>query len=433
MTVTSGFYNSVDGDRKYNAEDFSRFFDGILTDGVLPGVGTEFTVTASGANALVGTGRAWFNKTWTYNDATETMPIPTASTTNPRIDAIVLTVDTRPEVRMNLIEWVVGTPSTSPVEPTLTNPTGRYQYVLATVYRAANSTSIVAGNITKKVGTNKCPMATSALATEQIWDNLSHKRSIVRGQSLGTTFTTAQRNAIKDGSFDGLFLGDYWTFNNTIWRIVDFDYWYDKNRFGPLAPGQNHPPGTVTRIKQHHVVIVPDTVRNFQSNYRPFTSARSAANCGHWNSDNYKAKMLAIENVARGFFGPSTAGLVSREYKWTEKYHGVRNAMLGVPKTTFLSPINEQQLYGNRNFELPMSKNDVVQFALYRHDQRNIWMGQKQGLITTYPPFWTGGVYAIDLWACVHDWVGASADDPVSIADGETHEVRPCFGITGLN
>ena len=55
MAVTSGFFNSVDGDRKYRAEDFAAIFDGIVEDGIYKGVGTNFAATATGGlNVSVG-------------------------------------------------------------------------------------------------------------------------------------------------------------------------------------------------------------------------------------------------------------------------------------------------------------------------------------------------------------------------------------------
>ena len=46
MAVTSGFFNSLYGDRKYNAEQFSAMFDNLITDGVFSNVGNAFQVTA---------------------------------------------------------------------------------------------------------------------------------------------------------------------------------------------------------------------------------------------------------------------------------------------------------------------------------------------------------------------------------------------------
>ena len=70
MAFSYGFYNSLNGDRKYDSEDLSRMFDGIIYDGVIGAVGDTFAVKAGTGNTVnVSSGRAWFNHTWTYNDA----------------------------------------------------------------------------------------------------------------------------------------------------------------------------------------------------------------------------------------------------------------------------------------------------------------------------------------------------------------------------
>lgn len=71
------------------------------------------------------------------------------------------------------------------------------------------------------------------------------RRMIFRGKNLGGAVTAAQKAAIRDGSFKGLFLGDYWVINNVTWRIADFDYWVNCGDTG---------------VPPHHLVIVPDTV-----------------------------------------------------------------------------------------------------------------------------------------------------------------------------
>lgn len=70
MSVTFGFYNSKEGDRRYDAIQMSSIFDGIIQDGILQHVGTAMVVKESEAMIInVGVGRAWFNHTWTLNDA----------------------------------------------------------------------------------------------------------------------------------------------------------------------------------------------------------------------------------------------------------------------------------------------------------------------------------------------------------------------------
>ena len=91
MAVTSGFFNDQGGDRKYTAEQFTSLFDGIINDGVFPSYHDALHVTAgSGMQVVVGTGRAWFDHTWTENSTALVLEISAASSTQNRIDAVVL-------------------------------------------------------------------------------------------------------------------------------------------------------------------------------------------------------------------------------------------------------------------------------------------------------------------------------------------------------
>lgn len=153
MTLTYGFYNSVSNDRQYDALQLSRIFDGIITDGVYAAIGNYLTVSAAGGMQVnVGTGRAWFNHTWSYNDAPVGITVPTAHATLNRIDVVYLEVNEDIAVRANKFDIVSGTPATTPVAPTLTNTTTVHQYPLAHIYVGANVSSILQGNITNKVG-----------------------------------------------------------------------------------------------------------------------------------------------------------------------------------------------------------------------------------------------------------------------------------------
>lgn len=166
MTVTYGFYNSVSNDRQYDAIEMSRLFDGIILDGVYAALGDYFLVTESAVPAMsvvVGTGRAWFNHTWTYNDADITLTVSTADALLPRIDVVYLEVNEDAGVRANKIDILDGTPASSPVAPTLTNTTTVHQYPLAHIYVAAAVTSIIQANITNKIGTTATPFVTCPL------------------------------------------------------------------------------------------------------------------------------------------------------------------------------------------------------------------------------------------------------------------------------
>jgi len=167
--LTYGFYNSIGNDRRYNAEQMSSLFDGIINDGVFMSIGAKLIVSAAtGMNIIVGSGRAWFNRTWTNNDAELVLMVSLSEVVLNRIDAVVLEVNSDSSVRINTIKLVKGTPSSFPVAPILINTEFVHQYALANIYVGAGVTSILAANITNKVGTGSCPFITGILDTVDI-------------------------------------------------------------------------------------------------------------------------------------------------------------------------------------------------------------------------------------------------------------------------
>ena len=164
MAFSYGFYNSLNGDRKYDSEDLSRMFDGIIYDGVIGAVGDTFAVKAGTGNTVnVSSGRAWFNHTWTYNDAPMPISCGSAAVLLDRYDAIVLEVNAASDVRKNSIKVVAGTEASNPVKPTMENTEFVHQYPLAYILRKAGSSSISQSQIENAVGTEACPICTGVL------------------------------------------------------------------------------------------------------------------------------------------------------------------------------------------------------------------------------------------------------------------------------
>jgi hypothetical protein len=161
MAITYGFYNSVAGDRVYDALQVSQMFNGVLTDGVFKLVGNKFQVIQNaGMNIFVRSGKAWFNNTWTFNDGDIALTVSDADLVLPRIDTVVLEVDSSLSIRANTIKMVEGTPHGTPVPPTLVNTLEVNQYPLAYIMVGVGVTSIVNDNITQVVGTVDCPFIT---------------------------------------------------------------------------------------------------------------------------------------------------------------------------------------------------------------------------------------------------------------------------------
>ena len=169
MALTSGFFNSKNHDRLYDATQISTLFEGLINDGVYQGVGHIFKVSASnGMNVTVDTGRAWFNNTWTRNDALIVLTVPTAEQVLKRIDAVVIEVNSLETVRNNTIKIVKGTPASNPAKPSLTKNDDVHQYPLAYITVDPNVTVITQQKIQNAVGTSACPFVTGIIDTLDI-------------------------------------------------------------------------------------------------------------------------------------------------------------------------------------------------------------------------------------------------------------------------
>lgn len=220
MALTFGFYNSKNGDRKYDATQMSTLFNGIIRDGVFanyPNTGDALKTTPGiGLNVTVGPGRAWFNGTWTDNDGSITLPIDTAHSSLKRIDAVVLVVNksanadnsVTPAIpsRANGIAIKKGTPASTPTRPTMVQANGIYQYALAYVTVNANATSISSGNINNQVGTST-PYITGPLeniSAEQILANWNSQWAAYLA-SLDAQFS--QYESGKDGDWNAYLAG----------------------------------------------------------------------------------------------------------------------------------------------------------------------------------------------------------------------------------
>ena len=166
MSVTYGFYNAKGHDRQYNAVQLSSIFDGLINDGIYATIGDAFVITAgSNMSVTVGTGRAWFNHTWTYNDAKLILTIPNSEVLLDRYDAVVLETNDANDVRANSIKVISGVAASSPKKPDLTNDTHTHQYPLAYIKVPANSTSVSQANIENCIGTSACPFVTGIVDT----------------------------------------------------------------------------------------------------------------------------------------------------------------------------------------------------------------------------------------------------------------------------
>ena len=175
MSVTSGFFNSLSGDRKYDAIQISSMFDGLITDGIYNGFLESFMVTASSPASMVvtvGEGRCWFNHTWTLNDAPLPLTLDVGDVVLNRIDTVVIDVDSTDTVRACTIKVVKGTPSSQAQAPTLENTETHHQYPLCDISVVAGATTVTQSNITNRRGTSDCPFVATLMKSVNVDDLL---------------------------------------------------------------------------------------------------------------------------------------------------------------------------------------------------------------------------------------------------------------------
>lgn len=138
----------------------------------------------------------------------------------------------------------------------------------------------------------KAVEGTEAKIAPLLFNNAGAHNAIYRGKSLGSTVTTAQYAAIKAGTFDDLYIGDYWTIGGVNYRIAAFDYY--------LNSGD-------TSCTTHHVVIVPDTclynaqMHNTSSGGYEGGAANTTAG-GYVGSDMYKSNLEQAKTIIKSAF-----------------------------------------------------------------------------------------------------------------------------------
>lgn len=170
MAVTSGFYNSLSGDRKYDAVQLGEIFDGVITDGVFETFGGAMIVTASGTGMIINIadGRAWFNHCWVKNDSIFVLELDQSELVLDRIDAVVVEIDSSLAVRNGTIKIIKGTPASVALKPEMVHTDEVNQYPLAYITVPSGSTEITQSQIENAVGLTETPFVTGVLETLDI-------------------------------------------------------------------------------------------------------------------------------------------------------------------------------------------------------------------------------------------------------------------------
>ncbi|MBQ6119937.1 MAG: hypothetical protein IJK98_11940 [Clostridia bacterium] len=192
--------------------------------------------------------------------------------------------------------------------------------------------------------------------------------SIYRGKNLGSSVSAAQWAAISAGTFDDLFIGDYWTINGVNWRIAAFDYWINNGD---------------TACYTHHVVIIPDSnILAADGSTTHWLHHENVTSGGYVGTDFYAGTnsndgKTRCRNAANSAFGSGHI-LTHREYLTNACTNGKPSA--GSWYDSDIEIPNERMVYGNAPFS-PVSDGSTVpsnytidnaQLPLFAHDHSRI-------------------------------------------------------------
>lgn len=256
----------------------------------------------------------------------------------------------------------------------------------------------------------KAVEGTEAKIAPLLFNNAGAHNAIYRGKSLGSTVTTAQYAAIKAGTFDDLYIGDYWTIGGVNYRIAAFDYY--------LNSGD-------TNCTTHHVVIVPDTclynaqMHNTSSGGWESGAANTTAG-GYVGSDMYKSNLEQAKTTIKSAFSGHV--LKHRIYLTNAVANG--RASGGAWCDSEVDLMCEQMVYGSGIFS-PVSDGSNVP-ANYRVEKSQLPLFQHEpSRICNRNNWWLRDVITASLFAVVSGSGNANYGDA-----SNSYGVRPAFCIS---
>lgn len=192
---------------------------------------------------------------------------------------------------------------------------------------ASNLLPVVAGNQTDRATLNDLLEGYFNRGALTSGSAAALKNCLPRFKYLGTSVTSEQWAAIQNGTFDGLFLGDYWTINGVDYIIAAFDYW--------LNTGD-------TACTKHHVVVIPRS-KLYTYKFNPTNTTEG----GYVGSDLYKNGLTQAKTTFNNAFG-SAHILSHREYLVNAVTNGKPTGSDWYDRTVDL--MNENMVYGGRQF-----------------------------------------------------------------------------------
>ena len=246
-----------------------------------------------------------------------------------------------------------------------------------------------------------------------IQGNAGFHNSIFRGKNLGSSLTAAQKTAIAAGTFEDMYIGDYWEINSVKYRIAHFDYWLN------CGDGSNV-------CTDHHVVVVPDSALvNKRMNAKVDNVDTTAG--AYVNSEMRTTNLADAKTIVNAAFGADNI-LGHREYMQNAVTDGYESG--GAWLNADIELMSEIMVYGSNIFHnirngTAQPNNYTInktQLALFRLDPSYIICKNVAQTDRSY--WWLRDVVSATHFAYVTGY-GLASDRGAS----DSYGVRPAFGI----
>lgn len=241
---------------------------------------------------------------------------------------------------------------------------------------------------------------TEAKIAPLLFNNAGAHNAIYRGKSLGSSVTIAQYSAISAGTFDDMYIGDYWTIGGVNYRIAAFDYY--------LNCGD-------TNCTKHHVVLVPDTCL-----YNHVMNDTNITTGAYVGSKMYTEGLEQAKTTIKAAFSGHV--LSKRIYLSNATANGKASA--GAWCDSEVDLMCEHMVYGNGVFS-PVSDGTTVPNN-YRVEKSQLPLFQHEpSRISNRANWWLRDVISASSFARVGSYGGAG----YSLAS-DSRGVRPAFCIS---
>ena len=169
FNVSCGFFNAVDNDRTYDAEQMNKPYKRLISNGVFatpqgtPSTDLQVVSASNRMSIICKAGQGLFADKWFENGVDIPITVPANNGVVPRVDSVIAQVDTRSSGRVGNIVYREGEGSSNPVAPAINTVTGVMEYRLANIYVAPNANAINNDAITDMRGSSSCPWVTSLI------------------------------------------------------------------------------------------------------------------------------------------------------------------------------------------------------------------------------------------------------------------------------